>query len=133
MKKRYHNTSLFSRLFGFGGTGNDILEGGADTDTFVFAEFGSANADTINDYSLTDSDVVRLIGSAFGLAAMTVSSSLTAVFQDDGINTQDEDDFLVWSTTEHILYFDADANGTGAGEEIASFSGSPTSFLIEIV
>ena len=116
-----------------GGNGNDLLDGGAGTDTFVFAEFGDTNADTISDYSLSDGDIIRLIGSVFGLATMGVASSLSAVFQDDGVNTQGGDDFLVWDTSEHTLYFDADANGAGAGAEIASLSGSPLSFLIEIV
>ena len=39
-----------------GGSANDILSGGAGSDTFVFAEAGAANADTIVDYSAADGD-----------------------------------------------------------------------------
>jgi len=41
----------------YGGTGNDILNGGAGKDSFFFAESGSENRDTINDFSHIDDTI----------------------------------------------------------------------------
>ncbi|HLC09253.1 MAG TPA: calcium-binding protein, partial [Methyloceanibacter sp.] len=54
-----------------GGTGNDTLFGGANTDKFLFKETGTANADTINDYSGVASDELdfsALLNKPFNLA-----------------------------------------------------------------
>ncbi len=51
-----------------GGTGNDTLTGGTGSDTFVFAEVGGANRDTILDYTYADDqiDISALLDAAFG-------------------------------------------------------------------
>src|SRR5438067_11883129 len=41
-----------------GGTGNDLISGGSGQDSYVFREFGAANADTISTFS-SDWDKIR--------------------------------------------------------------------------
>ena len=43
----------------YGGLGNDTLSGGADNDFFLFGDIGSANRDTITDFSAVQ-DTIRL-------------------------------------------------------------------------
>ena len=52
----------------FGGLGNDILTGEADNDFFVFGDIGSANRDTITDFSAV-SDTIRLRNSLDSILA----------------------------------------------------------------
>src|SRR5690348_9833700 len=46
-----------------GGAGNDTLTGSGGQDSFVFAEFGAANADTLTDFA-GNWDSIRLDASA---------------------------------------------------------------------
>ena len=43
-----------------GGIGNDILAGGLGADSFVFAETGTLNHDSIVNYSFVDGDTIDL-------------------------------------------------------------------------
>ena len=64
-----------------GGTGNDIVSGGTGADRYVFAETGSANKDSIVDYSFVEGDTLdlsALLDAAFG-AGQPVSGLVRAV------------------------------------------------------
>jgi Ca2+-binding RTX toxin-like protein len=81
-----------------GGAGNDYLNGGAGQDRFVFSESGSANRDTIDDFSHTE-DTIALMDVLDGV----VDSVIT------GLSFNDSDVLLSgW-------YFEgAGFNGNGA-------------------
>ena len=108
-----------------GREGNDILWGGTGEDTFVFREFGAANADTIRDWGggdsiALDNEVMAALGAdgdfAAGDARFVANSSGTA---------QDASDRVVYDTSSGELYYDADGNGAGAAQLIATISGAP--------
>src|SRR2546425_4979884 len=48
-----------------GGTGNDLVSGGGGQDSYVFREFGAANADTVANFA-TSWDNLQLDAAAFG-------------------------------------------------------------------
>jgi Ca2+-binding RTX toxin-like protein len=80
-----------------GGLGNDILAGGTGADRFTFAQTGSANSDTIVDYSFVDGDTIDL------------SALLDAAF----VTGQPISDFVrgVQSGSSIILQVDIDGGG----------------------
>jgi Ca2+-binding RTX toxin-like protein len=108
-----------------GREGNDILWGGTGEDTFVFREFGSGNADTIRDWGsgdtvALDNEVMAALGAegdfADGDDRFAANASGTA---------QDGSDRVVYDTSSGQLYYDADGDGSGAAQLIATISGAP--------
>ena len=107
-----------------GGLGNDTLGGSGDRDQFVFHEFGAANADTLLDFS-SNWDSIRLDVSAFSeLGAIGRFSAGDARFYSAAGATaaHDADDRIIFNTTTHQLFYDADGSGTGAGQLIATLT-----------
>ncbi|WP_061938278.1 calcium-binding protein [Aureimonas sp. AU22] len=100
-----------------GGAGNDQLWGKGGADTFVFAEFGSANRDTIFDFDADDkiqldSSVFSGLTSDGGVLAMTdfvIGTKATANHAQ-----------VLYNSNTGVLSYDADGTGGGAAQEIAS-------------
>ena len=67
-----------------GGTGNDMLYGGTDTDTFAFQT--GDGADTIYDFD-TASDMIRLTGTGLTYANLTITQSGTTATVTYGTDT----------------------------------------------
>ena len=98
-----------------GGTGRDNLIGGEGADDFVFAEFGTANYDDIVDFNgLVDS--IQLSAATFGLGLGEVNASQFTL----GLWATNAAQHLIYDQRHGDLYYDADGNGTGAKQLIAS-------------
>lgn len=98
-----------------GGIGRDILTGGGGADEFQFAEWGSANYDSIVDFSSVD-DTIGLNGAAFGLALGALDPSVFAF----GAAATDSLQRILYNQATGDIYFDADGNGAGARQLVAS-------------
>jgi Ca2+-binding RTX toxin-like protein len=117
-----------------GGTGNDWLWGGGGADAFVFRETGTANADNIGDFGgaadriVLDATVMTALGAegqfSAGDARFVANSSGTA---------QDSSDRVVYNTTTRQLFYDADGDGSGAAQLIATLQSGATLSATNIV
>ncbi len=109
-----------------GGAGNDRVTGGSGQDAFVFREFGAANADTLTDFDGNGWDNLRFDNAAFtALGADGRFSSGDARFF-AGTAAHDADDRIIYNAaTEQVLY-DADGNGAGAAQLVATLQAGAT-------
>jgi len=121
-------------LSGMGG--NDTLIGGTGQDTFLFATApGTANADVVSDFvsgtdKLTfDNSVFAALGGAGGFAAGDARFAAGAGFT----SGRDASDRLVYNTTTGQLFYDADGNGAGASQLVATLQGAPALAATDIV
>jgi Ca2+-binding RTX toxin-like protein len=116
-----------------GAGGVDTLWGGAGPDTFIFRENGTANADVIGDWT-SGSDEVALDNAAMGaLGAEGAFVAGDARFWSSSTGVaHDANDRVIYNTNSGQLYYDADGNGSGAAQLIASFTGSPTVVATDI-
>jgi Ca2+-binding RTX toxin-like protein len=112
-----------------GGAWMDLLTGGAGADSFIFDQTpGPANADHIFDFT-SGTDKIRLDGSV--MTALGASGNFTAgdgrFFAAAGASAgHDADDRVVYNTTNGQLFYDADGNGAGSAQLIATLqSGAP--------
>ncbi|QZD88878.1 M10 family metallopeptidase C-terminal domain-containing protein [Qipengyuania aurantiaca] len=91
-----------------GGSGNDILTGGAGNDVFVFAAYGSGNADIIDDFQRGDKiglDRNQSFGAIDTLGALDRS---TLVY---GTEAKDADDRIIYQWSTGKLFYDPDGVG----------------------
>jgi VCBS repeat-containing protein len=98
-----------------GGLGRDILTGGGGADEFQFAEFGSANYDTVVDFNGLE-DTIQLSAATFGLAVGALQEAAFVV----GTAATDAAHRIVYDQANGDIFYDADGNGTGARQLIAS-------------
>ena len=122
-----------------GGAGNDDLfgdnvVGGGWVDRFAFTVApGASNADTIGDF-VSAEDLIVLDGTvhansgasgrfAAGDARFAANSTGTA---------QDASDRVVYNTSSGELWYDADGNGAGSRQLIATLAGAPTLSAVNI-
>jgi Ca2+-binding RTX toxin-like protein len=127
-------------LYGFngndtldGGAGNDRLEGAAGSDHYVFsAAPGSANADTIVGFA---SGADKIVLNGLNLASNGNFASGDARFNAGaGFNSgQDSTDRIIYNTTTGQLWYDADGNGSGAAQLIATLQAAPSLAATDIV
>lgn len=108
--------------FLYGGAGNDTLRGGTSAadrgkDGFVFntPAHSTINHDKIVDFNPVD-DTVHLWASAFSGVATGVSE---AAFR-TGAKALDPSDRIIYDKATGNLYYDADGNGSGAQQLIAT-------------
>ena len=110
-----------------GGLGVDNLGGGTGADSFAFSDFGAANADSITDFA-SGEDVIELDGSVFaGIGAsgfFVANASGTA---------QDANDRIVFETDTRQVWYDADGNGAGARQLIATLQVGATLAAADVV
>ena len=111
-------------LWGAGGV--DTLWGGGGADRFIFRETGNANADSVRDFA-SGTDEVALDNSPMSaLGATGDFSAGDARFKANATGTAtDANDRVVYDTSTGRLYYDADGNGAGAAQLIATFQGAP--------
>jgi Ca2+-binding RTX toxin-like protein len=100
----------------WGGAGNDSLTGGDGKDTFVFdlKPHKSTNRDKIVEFD-TAADTIWLDNKAFtklGKGAETKPLKLNKAFFITGEKAKDKNDYLIWSKTKGVLYYDADGSGS---------------------
>jgi len=117
----------------WGAGGFDTLWGGAGADTFIFREFGSANADNIGDWTsgsdtlLLDGAIMTALGASGDFAAGDArfwSSSTGAA--------HDADDRILYNTTTRQVFYDADGNGSGGAQLIATLQTGATLVATDI-
>lgn len=102
-----------------GGTGRDVMTGGTGADSFIFdSRLSSANADTINDYSVV-SDTIRLENSVF--TKLKVGKLAPSAFW-TGSKAHDPSDRIVYDSSKGELYYDADGTGSSKQVLIASLA-----------
>ena len=109
-----------------GGTGNDRLTGGSGQDAFVFREFGAANADTLTDLAGNNWDSLR-----FDNAAFTALGGDGRFVSGDGrfragTTAQDADDRIVYNSATGQVWYDADGNGAGTAQLVATLQAGAT-------
>src|SRR3954467_4145453 len=120
-----------------GGAGNDTLYGGQDAgDAFLFtAAPGSANADLIGSFQ-TGLDTIHLDATVMnGLGASGAFSAGDARFYAaaGAGGGHDAADRVVYDTSSGNLLYDADGNGAGAAQLIATLQGAPTLASTDVV
>jgi trimeric autotransporter adhesin len=117
-----------------GGGGFDTLWGGAGADTFIFREFGSANADNIGDWT-SSSD--KLLLDASVMTALGTSGSFTAgdarFWASSAGTAHDADDRIIYETDTRQIWYDADGDGAGARQLIATLQSGATLVATDIV
>ena len=117
-----------------GAAGADTLWGGAGADEFVFRETGSADADVFGDFS-SGSDTIVLdstVMSALG-AAGSFSPADGRFWADAGASSgHDADDRIIYNTTTRQIFYDADGNGAGAAQLIATLQSGATLVATDI-
>ena len=103
----------------WGAGGVDTLWGAAGADTFVFREMGTANADSIADFT-SGSDKLHLDDAAFtAIGAMGNFAAGDGRFVANSTGTaQDTNDRVVFNTSTGQLYYDADGSGSGAAPQL---------------
>jgi len=111
-----------------GGTGNDSITTGDGADDILFdAAPGSANADVIKDFT-SGSDTVQIDGTVFSGIGFTgrFTAADARFYSAAGANAaHDADDRVIYNTTTGQLWYDADGNGGGAAQLIATLEGTP--------
>ena len=111
-----------------GGTGIDILTGGAGNDTFQFTTLNDFG-DNIADFSSAAADNDdRFLFSASALGGGLVAGPLAAnQFQSRADNVaQDADDRFIFRTTDPTLWFDVDGTGAGVAVMVADLQAGAT-------
>src|SRR5205085_1488548 len=110
-----------------GGAGNDSVSGSGGQDDIVFHEFGAANADMVGSFA-SDWDRIQLDIAAFGNIGANGRFAVgdTRFYAAPGASAgHDADDRVIYNTTTGQLFYDADGNGPGAAELIATLQGAP--------
>src|SRR5688572_22895709 len=116
-----------------GGGGFDTLWGGAGADTFVFREMGTANADSIADWT-SGSDTLLLDGAV--MTALGASGDFTAgdarFWASSTGTAHDADDRIIYNSTTRQIFYDADGNGSGAAQLIGTLQSGATLLATDI-
>src|SRR4051794_30478317 len=111
-----------------GGAGIDRLQGAGGNDTFIFdAAPGAANADVLLAFH-SGADKMQLDGTV--LADLGATGNLTAgderFWASSSGTAHDASDRVLFNTRTGELWYDADGNGAGAKQLIATLQGTRT-------
>ena len=103
-----------------GGEGTDTLTGSGGQDTFIFREYGAGNfnADVLPDFA-SNWDRIELDASVFNVGAAGRFSTNDARFF-AGSAAHDADDRIIFNSAAGQIWYDADGNGSGAQQLIAT-------------
>ncbi len=109
-----------------GAAGSDTVSGGNGTDFFVFdtALNSATNVDIITDFVAAD-DSIQLENAIFTQFTTTGAIPGGTFVSAPGAVALDNNDYLIYDTTNGNLYYDADGNGVGAQIVFASLTGIP--------
>ena len=136
---RFSGSSAAESLVGGNGNdtlsglgGNDTLEGGGGQDTFLFASApGAGNADFV----LFGSGIDKLAFDGAVFTAIGPSGNFTAgdarFFAAAGATSgHDADDRIVFNTSTGELFYDADGNGAGTAQLVATLQQVQAGFVL---
>lgn len=117
-----------------GGLGNDTLTGGLGADHFVFSTTpGSTNLDTITDFNFNQGDKIDLTKLGLFSNLQTTGGSLnTTDFAVAASHAANSTAHLLFDTTTHGLYYNADGAGAGAAVLFATLSGVSSTTQIHV-
>ncbi len=106
----------------WGGAGNDTLTGNGGNDVFGFNEAGSANADTIADFSAGDRIALATTPSAGGNAAFFAGIGGTFDSNEFVVGTVATEAHaqIVYNQASGQIFYDADGTGAGAAALVAT-------------
>ncbi|QNM83498.1 calcium-binding protein [Sphingomonas sabuli] len=99
----------------YGGENSDTLTGGTGVDRFRLDSL--IGRDTITDFSVVD-DFLMLDAATF--TAFTANGTLNASMLRLGGSAADANDYLIYDQATGRIFYDADANGAGAQQLIAT-------------
>lgn len=105
-------------LLGLGGA--DTLSGGKGKDVFKYATAKQGN-DQITDFHRAQSDKIQVVSKNFHKLAKGTLASGRFTANASGI-AKDANDYFVFNTTTHTLYYDKDGSGSGAAVKLATFT-----------
>jgi serralysin len=120
-------------LWGAGGV--DTLFSGTGADVYLFRETGTANADNIGDFS-SGTDKIALDGAvmtALGAAGNFAAGDARFWAAPGATGGHDADDRVVYNTTTRQLFYDADGNGAGSAQLIATLQSGASLVATDIV
>jgi serralysin len=119
-----------------GGAGNDTLTGGTGADSFIFNQTpGAANADQISDFA-SGTDKIRLDGGAMtqiGASGNFAAGDVRFYAAAGATGGHDADDRVVYNSTTGQLFYDADGNGAGSAQLIATLQSGAALVATDIV
>ncbi len=110
-----------------GGPGNDSLSGGAGQDSYAFREFGAANADSVANFA-TGWDNIQLDVAAFtniGATGRLAPGDARFYAAPGAMEGHAPADRIIYNTSTGQLFYDADGNGPGTAQLIATLQGAP--------
>jgi Ca2+-binding RTX toxin-like protein len=102
-----------------GGAGNDTLNGGGGQDAFILREQGAANADLLADFG-SNWDNIQLDAAGFTQIGAAGRFAAGDVRFFAGTAAHDADDRIIYNSATGQLFYDADGNGAGAAQLIAT-------------
>ena len=104
-----------------GNPGNDTLTGSGGQDTFVFANSGAADADFLADFA-SNWDRIELDANSVAFAEIGATGRFAAndVRFFAGTAAHDADDRIIYNAATGQIFYDADGNGAGAAQLIAT-------------
>ena len=107
-----------------GGAGNDTISAAGDVLLIYSVAPGAANADIIVDFA---GDTLQLDGTVHANSGPSGRFAASdARFWSSGTGTaHDADDRVIYNTSNGQLWYDADGDGAGAAQRIATLQGAP--------
>jgi len=103
-----------------GGLGNDLLRGGGGADNFVFNDpLSASNIDTIGDFNANNVDKIVLDDDIF--TALTAGALNGANFVASSVMSVSAGQYLLYNTSNGVLYYDPDADGVVGGLTAIAF------------